>query len=537
MAQNFPTFRGLLCGAICTRTQAQFANDSGISAEHLNRMLNADVIHRPTRATLMKIASAAKNGITYQDLKDALDKEDPNFKPGQRDPEEALASAQRDFAPEFEERAAAAMTALSGYLTGLTYPVVSDSVADFMDGAVRAISRDGLPAVAYDIGTVRPYCGELHNYAADYAMVELSMAEKDRTASSDMMVYFTPMGTAPGKNCVVVQKASCAVSDIMDMCGMPPGVMDKYPANDAESLDKALKEPYYIQFGHAEKFTEAYYDSARSPEEKLMKFLFGQESRHSQTLEGFGFWLDGMPPKFPEFIRNHMESILNQYGNQPEQQEALRDKLNRALDAESNDMLAEALADYTDQNGLWNNGWPAAIAMTMSEETGFPFHYHEHDEPDEKFPGLSGKDCIMLLDEEAASHHIQREAMLLATCRYVKELGLKHFGDILFTYIMTIYRKLRSYTVRDENETADNEPEGVCLCDLDYSEPFLRGPDAPRPEHDGLYAVKLKDGRCMKCLYLKNQNIWIMFHKEWSHLIQAWCPLQIALPQTESKES
>ena len=56
----------MLRGAICTRTQAQFANEAGISAEHLNRMLNADTISRPTKKTLMKIAAAAKNGITYQ---------------------------------------------------------------------------------------------------------------------------------------------------------------------------------------------------------------------------------------------------------------------------------------------------------------------------------------------------------------------------------------------------------------------------------------------------------------------------------------
>ena len=35
MIKNYPAFRNLLRGAICNRTQAQFANESGISAEHL----------------------------------------------------------------------------------------------------------------------------------------------------------------------------------------------------------------------------------------------------------------------------------------------------------------------------------------------------------------------------------------------------------------------------------------------------------------------------------------------------------------------
>ena len=66
--KNFLAFRSLLWHAIGSRTQAQFANEAGISAEHLNRMLNASKINRPTKKTLSLIAAAAKNGGSYGDL-------------------------------------------------------------------------------------------------------------------------------------------------------------------------------------------------------------------------------------------------------------------------------------------------------------------------------------------------------------------------------------------------------------------------------------------------------------------------------------
>ena len=77
---KFDSFRGLLRGAICDVTQAEFAAESGISAEHLNRMLNSREINRPSATTLHKIAAVARNGITFQDLKNSLDREDPDYK-------------------------------------------------------------------------------------------------------------------------------------------------------------------------------------------------------------------------------------------------------------------------------------------------------------------------------------------------------------------------------------------------------------------------------------------------------------------------
>ena len=80
MAKNeYACFRCILRTAIGTETQAKFAAIADITPEHLNRMLNAPKINRPSKSTLKKIASVARNGITLRDLESALNKDDPDY--------------------------------------------------------------------------------------------------------------------------------------------------------------------------------------------------------------------------------------------------------------------------------------------------------------------------------------------------------------------------------------------------------------------------------------------------------------------------
>ena len=69
--QNYPEFRMLLKNAISAAaiTQADFARETHIAPETLNRMLNKDVMPRPNKLTLRKIASlSCKKGITLNML-------------------------------------------------------------------------------------------------------------------------------------------------------------------------------------------------------------------------------------------------------------------------------------------------------------------------------------------------------------------------------------------------------------------------------------------------------------------------------------
>lgn len=68
-----------------------------------------------------------------------------------------------------------------------------------------------------------------------------------------------------------------------------------------------------------------------------------------------------------------------------------------------------------------------------------------------------------------------------------------------------------------EKRTASREAKYV---------PFVVNGIRQYPADPGLYAVKLRDGREMKMVFLraKNQNLWIKCHKEWSNLIEAYDP-------------
>ncbi len=72
--KEYKKLRELIVAAIGDdRTQADFARETGITTEHLNRLLKNSMISRPHDNTLMKIAEHSENGITLKMLRDSCD--------------------------------------------------------------------------------------------------------------------------------------------------------------------------------------------------------------------------------------------------------------------------------------------------------------------------------------------------------------------------------------------------------------------------------------------------------------------------------
>lgn len=537
--QNFETFRGLLRSAICTRTQAQFANESGISAVHLNRMLNADTINRPSKSTLHKIAAVAKNGITYQILKDALDKDDSSsISP--EDKAEQVAKAVADFAPEFPDAAREMMRTLSEVVQEQPYPIIVNSLSDHMDALVAAAANKDstspvTPILSYDLGIPRPYPCKTHACASHYVRIDLSMADAYYTATSDMLLYFSEIPSRDGTK-YVIQDASCAVSNIVELFGMPPAALEahKDEDDDGEALEEALKDPFYIDIQEVEQFEEApNVNPNDSPERRLLNALFGgKETRLPVVTDGIGFVLKETPPNLASFFLSHREALLSPYRSKVENFDEIASAMDTLGQTHEIQPFLDKLDEmhYTDDDVENDLGWPAAIAVIMSEETGFPFLYMKKSEDrSDKFPWLSKDSVIVLANNAAEKAGIQREAILMATCRYVRELGLKRFGDILFANLQTKFRNPRSYIVNDvstdkeEDATKEKKDEDYCVC----------FEDNPHPEKDGLYAVKLKDGRRMSLVFLAKAHTWIRLHKEWSDLIDSYCPDPLPLPHSK----
>lgn len=527
MAQyNFSIFRELLHKAIGNRTQAQFAHESGLSAEHLNRMLNSSNIHRPTDRTLRKMASVAENGVTLQRFQDALNKQDPAYRPDAPNYNKKLEEAKEDFKLSFREAAQQTMESLA--LIMCEYPVFTHDINDHINKLVTAASehRDGNLELFYEMDISRPYFGKQHTYAANYICVHLSMFERNETATSGMLVYYTEVPSPSETPFYVIQNVSLKVHDISELFGYPPAALMEY--ND--DLVEADKAPFYMHISPVEHFCEIYEDtSGATAEERLLHNIFGVTSRHSETLTGLGFWLDDTPPDgFLEMVKSHRALLLAPYEDDQEEYEGILAKLNELCDNGDNQALADYLDEINYVSDTQDCGWGAAIACIMREETGFPYgFYAKPDDPDE-FPGLSDSGCILL--PEAAEKEINRQTALTTTAFYLDKLGLPTFGDLLFTHVVRITRKPHIYMLSDKKKSYDIN---------DHIEHLQYGLTIDQPPScgTGLYAVKLKDGRYMKCMYIKSNNAWVMFHREFSSLIESYCPLPLKDCECETDET
>ena len=63
-------FRELLRCGIGDRSQRSFAKEAGITPEHVNRLLNSEIISQPSKETLEKMA-AVMNTVSLNELLEA----------------------------------------------------------------------------------------------------------------------------------------------------------------------------------------------------------------------------------------------------------------------------------------------------------------------------------------------------------------------------------------------------------------------------------------------------------------------------------
>lgn len=559
--RNYQTFRSLLRDAICNRTQAQFAQESGISAEHLSRMLNQETIHRPNRGTLSKIACAAMNGVTLQDLVDALDQDDGTNPDTQPSPARQ-AQAAKDFEQDFKDKAEATMKSLCHVLGQQSYPVITDSVTNYVSDIMSAASdamdsRDTL-SVAYEIGQDREHFGTYNKHAKRYVPIWLSMSDRANTAEAIMMAYFDELPCGDGTTRYVVHDVTCRVKAAQDQYGVSKSEMDRatdmlegrmdYPEGlsrpepenpdepaDPEVMAMTLSSalPYSLSFAPAQHFREEYRPKDGTPEERLLKSIFGDKFYWTETIDGFGFYIDpdSVPARLPEFLYARRKHILDAYDPDGfNDEEGSYDKLKSILDmCRDKDANARDIADrldqlgYQDPNMMDGTGWPSAVATAMRAETGFPFEYQtKPEDPTGKFSGLSDQACILINTNDRAASGIQREAMVLATCRYARAMGVKRFGDILFTHVTMALRKPMTYVIKEQGPDQDSEEctgcAGTELAFVDFDR------ETSRPDATGAYMAELKDGRQIKLFWIDKPGIWIRAHKEWSHMVARFCP-------------
>lgn len=539
---QYPEFRKLLRKAIGTRSQAQFANESRISPEHLNRILNMETIHRPTKSTLLKMASVAKNGITYQMFEDALDGDD-NMNPRNKNRmkllkemgQEINKKIENDIRNSMEE----AMIELKQVIDNFKYPIIVPSFAVHMEEIMKKVLENmadkKIPALSYDIKDGYPYLGCRHLCGSDFVEVSLSMADRFNTASSQMILYYTEIPSRDGTKKYAIQDASCCVGDVFELFGLPGECLFPIPDEDVEKQEIPMEAPFYYVVEPITRFLEKYQGKGDTNEERLITQIFGEVNTYPIIREGIGFWMpeDAIPEGYVSFIFKHKEAVLSPYEDEKENYEKALELLIEAQKTNDPKKFIEFLDQdfYRDDNAESDSGWQASIAVVMEKETGFPFRYYAKTEDEKgKYKFLSNSGCIMVPKEELEKMGeidspflpAIREAVLLAILKYVRELRLDKFGDIMYAGLKTSYTKPMTYEVKYDEDSVDKNMSTLpALNALDYSVELESG---KRPNEDGIFGVKFHDGRLMYMVYISKKGHWIKKHREWSDMIESYCP-------------
>ena len=532
---TYESFRGLLRGAICTKKQAVFAKDAGISPEHLNRMLNANEINRPSKQTLMKIAAVASNGITYDDFVKALDKEDPDYHEETVE-EMKLAEARDDFKMSFEEKADKCFEFVKESIDKIMSRNNAQVVSDLNDVMEEVVDEYKLKCetiwdmknvmFSYDIGPAREYFGYIYDDVTHWASVILSLAEGVDIAESTIIMYFSYV---PKANILVMQHMSMALKDIIELYGYPISGLEfwqKKGLSEEDAMAAVSSEDYEFKLSNS---------ITKSAAARFFSWLNNPgKNRKVETIRGFGFAVTEIPKNFARFVTTHKDSVLNAYKTNTSEYELVKRGLEDLIEQNaSNEAFAEVLNQYHSKMSE-AKGWQEAISRVMRLETGFSFFNYTHQDPDDNFPEISTDDYVMIDEDERIKLGIHETTLIAVTCKYAKQLGLEYFGDYEFKYVFIDdwpeNRRKKRFKINYEDGMAVSEDADTKLHDYVSLKDTIPedenvnwvSVDDRLPEQAGMYWVLLKDGREYQMFYLASKKHWIAKHVEWSSFVSAW---------------
>lgn len=153
-------------------------------------------------------------------------------------------------------------------------------------------------------------------------------------------------------------------------------------------------------------------------EARLLHAIFGTENDKTlpETYAGYGFYLDGIPDGFVDFLNKHADTFCYTKENM---------KLYcRVMNGEP---AEEVFAEYWDCNESCM-GVCAVISDIMSLETGKGYLYYE---PDEKLPKEAQNSCIMERFPYDIVDRIEKE-QLKYIYQCARELKIQKFGVVYY---------------------------------------------------------------------------------------------------------
>lgn len=371
---TFTTFRTLLRQGIGTRTQAAFAEQTGLSRSTVSKMLNQTVIPRPEKKTLEAFASQMFS-VSYTDLclSCGYEPEDVNMIATQ------VRQAILDGAGALKGALAGSLREFLKQIETLYLPPIKTGWRGWGE------NDEGLPDVPGEEKKV--YSCEWDyddNHGSTFFVLGYSETKKDQLVLNGIRT-----------------DATC----------IPPSFLkyvdgEKVKCNAALACIIAKRKPA----------------GTESVEEKLLRNIFGGGEEYIRTEIGWGFYYPETPAGFDNYLLEHAASFCTDDNTRKFYQEWLGSGKN----------ADEAFEGYMGEST--EDGTGAVVAHILSVETGKPFRFtrkYTENGPDDSCvfctEGVSQTDRRMKIDKK----------LLKDLYAAANELGIERFGQVYHREVET----------------------------------------------------------------------------------------------------
>lgn len=367
--KEYKKFQELLRKGIGTRSQKDFAEQVGITAPHLSRMLNSDTIARPSVETLKKlvahISDASLNEFLVACDYDPIKTEDLVIK------------VEAEFEQGIEE----------------TKGTMVKSLNDFLD--IIPLLYLSEPA-KIDIKEEKKIDVSEFSNAEFKTKVIARWNHEDVSIRTEFDLYYVK--TSTGK--IIVTGSSLSNEENKRI--------DSEWTKEVFVLGENIFLKRQFHNSTLEKFASDSKKIMKNEADLILNYIFGEEEVMT-TVVGYGFYYKETPDGFRDFLINHASSFCTS--------------------SEKLEVYQKCLEKNSDIDGIFKEFYHAendecctgiVVAEILRNETGLDFHFYD-DECD------NGDDCVMFEEEKAdRGKNIKKYSPMLFSC--AKELKLPTFG-------------------------------------------------------------------------------------------------------------
>lgn len=379
---EYKEFRKLLRNGIGSRSQRQFAAETGISKEHINRMLNNKEIDRPTAGTLEKIA-AAMDTVALDDL--------------------LIACGYKTY--DIKNRAIKSTGKVKAALNAVLAEPFNNwkSIEDMIE-TVNILYVSNINGGFRVINTGTCEESKDHHWAETYAILEFVWREGDYSCKTWVILFF--IETKSGR--IIPADYAMDLESLIKYNAVTETMTD----NKEHSV--LGENGIYVYFRNIKKTTENEVKKTR-----LLSWLFSGEGRYITTVIGYGFYYPHTPNGFKQYLMTHAASFCTTKENR---------KLFEAAIKPGADPGA-IFASYEGKNGF-SSGTGAVVADILSMETGKEFLYMPKDEyiKDDGMGREHQDDSCIMVEEEFGMESRMPMDVLKVIYGAAKELGILAFG-------------------------------------------------------------------------------------------------------------